>query len=207
MKLKKRKKIMIQVLTVTLGMIVLLAGISLYTHQENVKNSSLVEHMFTKRVEQHRPTVTKYAKEYDMEEHVDVILAMMMQESGGRGDDPMQASESQCGEIGCIDKPDDSIKQGVAYFSKMMEASDEDVPLSVQAYNFGLGFVDYAQNKDREFDQEMAIQFSQEKYEEAEDPSQYTCLREEAKEYDACYGDIYYARDVIQYQKKFAEGD
>lgn len=207
MKLKKRKKIIIQVLGVTLGMIVLLAGISLYTHQENVKNSSLVEHMFSKRVEQHRPVVTKYAEEYDLEEHVDVILAMMMQESGGRGDDPMQASESKCGEIGCINKPDDSIKQGVAYFSKMMEASDEDVPLSVQAYNFGLGFIDFAKNKEREFDQEMAIQFSQKMYEEAEDPSQYTCLREEAEKYDACYGDIYYARDVIQYQKKFAQED
>ncbi|HLR53391.1 MAG TPA: lysozyme family protein [Pseudogracilibacillus sp.] len=205
MKLKKRNKIIIQVLGVIIGMIVLLVGISLYTHKDNVKNSSIAEHIFTKRVEQHRPLVTKYAKEYDMEEYIDVILAVMMQESGGRGDDPMQASESKCGEIGCIDNPDDSIKQGVAYFSKMMEATNEDVPLSIQAYNFGLGFVDYAQSKERAFDQEMAIQFSQKKYDEAEDPSQYTCLRKESKEYDACYGDIYYARDVIQYQKKFAK--
>src|SRR5699024_12562768 len=133
MKLKKRNKIIIQVLGVIIGMIVLLVGISLYTHKDNVKNSSIAEHIFTKRGEQHRPLVTKYAKEYEMEEYIDVILAVMMQESGGRGDDPMQASESKCGEIGCIDDPDDSIKQRVTYVSIIMEATDESVPLSIQA--------------------------------------------------------------------------
>src|SRR5699024_5826188 len=138
MKLKKRNKIIIQVLGVIIGMIVLLVGISLYTHKDNVKNSSIAEHIFTKRVEQHRPLVTKYTQEYDMEEYIDVILGFMMQESGDKGDDPMQATESKCGEIGCIENSDDSLKQGVAYFSKMMEATNEVVPLSFQAYNFGL---------------------------------------------------------------------
>src|SRR5699024_4777338 len=114
-------------------------------------------------------------------------------------------SESKCGEIGCIDNPDDSIKQGVAYFSKMMEATNEDVPLSIQAYNFGLGFVDYAQSKERAFDQEMAIQFSQTKYDEAEDRSQWTRSRLEGMETVACCGDTYYARDVIPSEKKFAK--
>src|SRR5699024_1006080 len=99
----------------------------------------------TKNVEEHRPIVEKYAKKYDVEAHVDVLLAMMMQESGGRGDDPMQSSESLCGSVGCIEEAEKSIEQGVAYFSQIMERTDHDVALSVQAYNFGIGFVNYVE--------------------------------------------------------------
>src|SRR5699024_7878739 len=70
MKLKKRNKIIIKVLGVIIGIIVLLVVISLYTHKDNVKNSSIAEHIFTKRCEKHRPLVTKYAKAYDMEEYI-----------------------------------------------------------------------------------------------------------------------------------------
>lgn len=203
----KKKSIYRTVLTVgivCMGMVLLLVGISLYTYKDNMKKSDIVEHVFTKRVEQHRPAVTKYAKKYDVEEHVDVLLAMMMQESGGRGDDPMQSSESLCGSVGCIDEADDSIKQGVAYFAKIMDASDNDVKLSVQAYNFGIGFVKYVEENGDGFNQDIAIEFSKKMYKEAKNPSNYTCLREEAKKFDACYGDIYYARDVMAYKSRFA---
>ena len=33
-------------------------------------------------------------KEYDIEDYVTLLQAIMMQESGGKGNDPMQASES-----------------------------------------------------------------------------------------------------------------
>jgi len=39
------------------------------------------------------PYIFAYACEYELEEFVSLIKAVMMQESGGRGDDPMQASE------------------------------------------------------------------------------------------------------------------
>src|SRR5699024_9995866 len=138
----------------------ILVAVSIYTHKDNMKKSNIVEHVFTKRVEQHRSAVTESAEEHGVEEYVDVLLAMMMQESGGRGDDPMQSSESLCGSVGCIDEPDESIEQGVAYFAKIMDASDNDVALSVQAYNFGLGFVDYVQKHDDSFNQDIAIEFS-----------------------------------------------
>src|SRR5699024_638823 len=85
-----------------------------------ITKSPVVEQYFSKKVEQHRPLVEKYADEYDVEEHVDVLMAMIMQESGGRGGDPMQSSESLCGEVNCITDPEESIKQGVAYFSKIL---------------------------------------------------------------------------------------
>ena len=37
--------------------------------------------------------IQKYAKEYGIPEYVELIKAVMMQESGGRGLDPMQAAE------------------------------------------------------------------------------------------------------------------
>ena len=41
----------------------------------------------------HTPTIQRYASEYGIPEYVAVIQAIMMQESGGRGTDPMQSSE------------------------------------------------------------------------------------------------------------------
>ena len=46
-------------------------------------------------VEAYEPLIQKYAKQYGVPEYVELIKAVMMQESGGRGNDPMQASE--CG--------------------------------------------------------------------------------------------------------------
>lgn len=198
------QKVMIRVIALVMMMSLLLVGVSLYTYNGEFKKGKIVEHIFSKRVEQYRPVVHKYAKEFSVEEHVDVLLAMMMQESGGRGDDPMQSSESLCGKVGCIDDPELSIKQGVAYFSDSLQASNDDVELAVQAYNFGIGFAHYVNKRDESFGQDIAIQFSQEMYKDAEDQSIYTCLRKEAKQYDACYGDIYYARDVMKYKNKFA---
>lgn len=202
--MKQHMKILIRILALTVFLSALFVAISLYVNKDDLKKQHLVKYVFTKKVEQYRPLVTKYAKQYEVEEHVDIILAMMMQESGGRGNDPMQSSESLCGEKGCITDPEQSIEQGVYYFSRTLEAADGNVELAVQSYNFGIGFIDYVQSKQIPYSQQLAIEFSQEMYDKAEDKSIYTCLREEAKQYNACYGDIYYARDVLEYKHQFA---
>ena len=203
MKRKSSKKIFIRIAALIFMMSFILMSISIYQDKEQLKDGKIVRHIFTKKVEQHRLLIHKYAKKHQVEEHVDVLLAMMMQESGGRGSDPMQSSESLCGAVGCIEDPEESIEQGVAYFAKNLQVADGDVELAVQAYNFGTGFVHYVDKQEASFNQALTIQFSQEMYEKAEDKSIYTCLREEAKEYDACYGDIYYARDVMKYKNEF----
>lgn len=203
MKRKSSKKIFIRIAALIFMMSFILISVSIYQDKEQLKDGKIVRHIFTKKVEQHRPLIYKYAKKHQVEEHVDVLLAMMMQESGGRGSDPMQSSESLCGAVGCIEDPEESIEQGVAYFAKNLQIADGDVELAVQAYNFGTGFVHYVDKQEASFNQELTIQFSQEMYEQAEDKSIYTCLREEAKEYDACYGDIYYVRDVMKYKNEF----
>lgn len=202
---KKRRYVVIRVLVIVLFLSTLLVGTSLIMFEKHSSQRiDFLKPFLTKKVQEYRPTVEKYAKQYDVEEHVDVLLAMMMQESRGRGNDPMQSSESYCGTVGCIDDPLLSIEQGVYYFSETLEAADGDLKLAIQSYNFGKGFIHYVKERTGEYSQDIAIQFSQEMYEKAEDKSIYTCLREEAKEYEACYGDIYYVRDVMQFKDMFS---
>lgn len=187
------------VVTLLIGILVVVSFLLMEKPREYVEQLILSE-----QVKSYQPLVEKYAKNYGVEQHVDTLLAMMMQESGGRGGDPMQASESFCGDVGCIDDPELSIKQGVYYFSENLEAADGDLELAIQSYNFGKGFIHYVQEKTGKYTQDVAIDFSQEMYENAEDKSIYSCLREEAKQYDACYGDIYYVRDVMEYRQEIS---
>lgn len=155
----------------------------------------------TKEVQDYRPLVEKYAKEYGVTPYIDVLLAIMMQESGGRGNDPMQSSESYCGKVGCIKDPEQSIKQGVYYFSEVLDDAKGDLELAVQSYNFGRGFINYVLEETGSYSEEIAIDFSKKMYENASDKSIYSCLREEAKQYNACYGDIYYVQSVMEYKE------
>ena len=101
-------------------------------------------------------TIEKYAKEYEIEEYVALIQAVMMQESGGKGKDPMQSSE--CGynekypkKHNGITDPDYSIKVGVQYLAECLKnakATDpSDTPhisLALQGYNYGNGYISWA---------------------------------------------------------------
>lgn len=166
------------------------------TSPNNDNKESISENVF-----RYQHLVETYAIQYEVENYVDVLLAMMMQESGGRGNDPMQSSESYCGQVGCIEDPEQSIKQGVYYFSQTLEKAHGDVELAVQSYNFGEGFINYVIEQNGSYSQELAIDFSKEMYENASDPTIYTCLREEAKQYNACYGDIQYVQSVMKYKE------
>ncbi|ENH96464.1 hypothetical protein J416_10641 [Gracilibacillus halophilus YIM-C55.5] len=157
------------------------------------------EKRLTENVLQYKEDVQAALKSYDREEYTGVILALMMQESAGRGNDPMQASESYCGEVGCIDDPSLSIEQGVRYFVNVLEKTNEDVLLTLQSYNFGAGFIDYVQERGGNYTKELAIAFSQEKYQDVKDTGNYSCIREEAEPYRACYGDILYVQSVLDY--------
>ena len=57
-----------------------------------VDNSSTVSSV-SAEVEAYEPLIRQYANQYGIGEYVELIKAIMMQESGGRGLDPMQCSE------------------------------------------------------------------------------------------------------------------
>ncbi|MFD1363461.1 lysozyme family protein [Lentibacillus salinarum] len=202
---RKTKQAIKRTAIVSIAICGLLLILSVMSTDSQHGRSNLGTPAVSQQVRDYQPLIEKYADKYEIAEHVDVLMAMMMQESSGRGNDPMQASESYCGSRGCIDDPELSIKQGVHYFSETLEKADGELRLAVQSYNFGKGFIDYVDMNSETYTQEAAINFSREMYAQAEDQSVFRCPRDEAKAIDACYGDIYYVRDVMAYTKAVAE--
>lgn len=100
--------------------------------------------------------VSKYAKKYDIEDYVGIINAVMMQESAGKGSDPMQSSECEYNtkypkEPNGITDPKYSIETGVHNLSvtiklaKVKDPSDiKHLSLALQAYNYGKGYIEWA---------------------------------------------------------------
>ena len=127
----------------------------------------------SEEVEQYSPLISKYAQEYGISEYTDLIKAVMMQESGGRGSDPMQASE--CGyntkyphSPGAITDPEYSIKCGVQMLASVLKAAGckspsdmEHIKLALQGYNFGSGYITWALEKHGGYSKANAVEFSQ----------------------------------------------
>lgn len=101
----------------------------------------------------------KYAKKYFISQHVDVLMAMTMQESGGRVLDVMQSSESLGLPPNSITDPEVSIDVGTRYFAQVMKEAGGEVKLSLQSYNFGSGFIPYAKERGG-YSKKVAIDFS-----------------------------------------------
>lgn len=114
-------------------------------------------------VEAYEPVIRKYAKQYGIPDYVLLIQAVMMQESGGRGNDPMQASE--CGyntqyprTPGGITDPEYSIAVGIQNLADCLQAAGAESPidlehiqLALQGYNFGSGYITWALQKYGEY--------------------------------------------------------
>ena len=100
--------------------------------------------------------IQQYASQYGIPEYVSAIQAIMMQESGGRGTDPMQCSESPYNtrfshSPGSITDPDYSIEVGVQTFADCISqagcSSPQDMDklkLAWQGYNYGNGYIGWA---------------------------------------------------------------
>ncbi|PFI59455.1 hypothetical protein COI68_27110 [Priestia megaterium] len=151
-------------------------------------------------VMRYQPLLEKYAQKHGLDaSYVPIMMALMMQESGGRGNDPMQSSESKCGSVGCIQNPEASIDQGVKHFKDVLEKAHYDLELCLQSYNFGPGFIIFVNKNGGHYTKELAIKFSQIQYQKVKHKGNYHCLRPEAVPYQACYGDIAYKDAVLKY--------
>ncbi|SDN51062.1 NlpC/P60 family protein [Fictibacillus solisalsi] len=98
-------------------------------------------------VERFRTVFEKYARQEGVYNQLNVIMALTMQESGGRYLDIMQSSESIGLPPNSITDPELSIKIGVKYFASMLKQADYDVHLALQSYNFGNRFIGYAKER------------------------------------------------------------
>ncbi|QXW84032.1 bifunctional lytic transglycosylase/C40 family peptidase [Bacillus sp. LJBS17] len=115
-------------------------------------------------VEQYRAVVEKECKANDIPDLVDLILALIMQESGGKSLDVMQASESKGLPPNSITDPHESIKVGVANFAsvyKAAKAAKKNVKeTALQGYNFGSGYINWAIKKSGGWTKENAADFA-----------------------------------------------
>jgi len=123
-------------------------------------------------VEAYEPIIQKYAKEYGIPEYVELIKAVMMQESGGRGLDPMQAAEGSFNtkyphEPNGIKDPEYSIQCGVQELKAALTSAGvespidmEHIKLALQGYNFGNGYISWAKSKYGGYSYANAVEFS-----------------------------------------------
>lgn len=142
-------------------------------------------YIISDKVMRYKDKFKKIAKENGIADQVNVLLAITMQESGGSGLDVMQSSESRGDRRNTITDPIESIEVGVSYYADLYKRTDEDLELTLQAYNMGSGFIDYAEEHNNgEYSQELAEDFSDEQKE---------------KNNVRVYGDPYYVENVMRY--------
>ncbi len=147
-------------------------------------------------VEAYEPLIQKYAKQYDIPEYVELIKAVMMQESGGRGLDPMQAAEGSFNtryphEPNGIKDPEYSIECGVQELKAALISAEvenpidmEHIKLALQGYNFGNGYISWAKNNYGGYSYANAVEFS--------------TMQAQRLGWDS-YGDTQYVAHVLRY--------
>ena len=123
-------------------------------------------------VQAYESVIQKYVKQYGIPEYVELIKAVMMQESGGRGLDPMQAAEGSFNqryphEPNGIKDPEYSIECGVQELKAALISAEvkspidmENIKLALQGYNFGNGYISWARSKYGGYSYANAVEFS-----------------------------------------------
>lgn len=160
-------------LAVTLGMVFLsFLGLLffvaiIFSDEEDSgnQNENLAGLNVSAEVLEHRPMVEKYCKEFGIEEYTNYILAIMQVESGGKGEDVMQSSESLGLPPNSL-STEESIKQGCKYFSELLAGIENngcDINTAIQSYNYGGGFTSFIASNGKKYTYELAEQFSKEK--------------------------------------------
>lgn len=168
--------------------------------------------------EAYREEVTAAAAKYNMSDYVDLILALMMQESSGQGQDVMQSSEGAFNKKypqtpGGITDPSYSIECGIQELKYAMDKAGvqsptdlERIRLALQAYNFGADvyFSFMEERGENVWSAESAEAFAQmasgNTLREEDDP-----LRDPAGPW--AYGDQRYPEHVLRYYHPDQSGD
>lgn len=168
------------------------------------------EYVISQACEEYRPLVEKVAAVYGVPDYVDLIMAVMMQESSGTVKDVMQASECQYNteyprKPNGITDPEYSIACGVQELKHALELAGSTGPqdmdkieLALQAYNFGSdSFIAYVKEHGHEqWSQEAAKAFAQ--------MASGGEKRSESMAVDLGpwnYGDQFYPEHVLRYYK------
>lgn len=139
--------ILIVIMTLFIGTFSVLA-------QDGGSNSMIIP--LSPEVIAYEETITRYAEENGVEDYIPILQAIMMQESRGLGNDPMQCSESSFNTKypripNGIPDPVYSIECGVKTFADCLNRANvkdksdtERLYLAIQGYNYGNGYIEWA---------------------------------------------------------------
>jgi Lysozyme-like len=146
----------------------------------------------------YQPEISAELNKYHLTEFTPIILAIMYQESHGKGKDPMQSSESAGLKRNEINNPHDSIKQGVYHFIKMYKYGTKrhvDLDTIIQSYNMGPGYIDFVAQHGFKHSENLAKSYSEIQVKKS--PSIYTCGKNKLNfRYPYCFGDFSYSQKV-----------
>ncbi|MDO4274820.1 MAG: lysozyme family protein [Eubacteriales bacterium] len=174
--------------------LVIIAGVigGVFAYSSSSQNSASL----SEQVLAYTAAIQRYASQYGIPEYVPVIQAIMMQESGGNGTDPMQSSECPYNtrfpnSPGAITDPEYSIEVGIQYYADCLReagcSSPQDMDklkLSLQGYNYGNGYISWALQHYGGYSEANALLFSQ---------------QQAASHGWARYGDPEYVPHVLRY--------
>ena len=150
--------------------LIMLAGIAVALFGSGEGRSTYVP--VSAEVEAYTPIIQIYANQYGIPEYTELIKAVMMQESGGQGGDPMQCSESGYNTRyphapNSITDPEYSIDVGVHTLADVLNMAGVESPidldhisLALQGYNFGPGYISWALANYGGYSELNAIEFS-----------------------------------------------
>ena len=159
-------------------------------------NGELEKAPVSDEVKAYAGLIQLYAAEQGIPEYTELIMAVMMQESGGQGNDPMQASECAFNTKypntpGSISDPEYSIAVGIHNLAVCLSQAGADGPedidrvsLALQGYNFGSGYISWVLANYGCYSELNALEFSSMMAQRLGWPS---------------YGDPYYVQHVMRY--------
>ena len=182
----------------------------------------------SEEVEALRADILNELKKYGKEEYINLFLALVMQESGGQGEDVFQCSESLGKAPNSIGKKQ-SIEHGVkvlcGYLNneriKVSSPDDLDnIKTALQAYNYGGGYIDYINSSNfgrdttkndlqnlGKWTQENALAYQKKK---SADLNHGTLVSRTGSAATILgpyqYGDAYYVKHVLRYYSNVNKG-
>lgn len=157
--------------------------------------------------------VEQAVKVNNIPEYKNLVLAIIYTESKGQTEDLMQSSESAYGKRQMIGTTKESIDTGVAFLAQSINQANEagcDIWTAVQAYNFGLDYIQFVKERGGKNSIRLAEEYSKEILSPLlgnNDQKTYRYYRPQALVYNGGFlysngGNMFYA-DIVKMNEQF----